>query len=243
MKRCKVLLSIIVTSVIWAVFISSSQVSATIYSLRDDWSITTNPNGVWSYNQGSNLLPLAHNWAYSGHDVWANASSGKGHIPAIWQAWLATGNYEIDDILVHDYDSASGLSYGEVNIKWTSNIDGVATISGGVWWADDTNQRNSDWKLYINDELITGGHVSYNDPYDRDNPFNFADGSGGESVLTFNTLIGDVVKLELVKGATSPYGGTTAVDFNINAAPVPLPSTLLLLSSSLLGLIGIRRRV
>src|SRR5260221_5955564 len=32
------------------------------FSLSGDWSNTTNPNGPWSYNQGSTRLPLVPVW-------------------------------------------------------------------------------------------------------------------------------------------------------------------------------------
>src|ERR1700732_5005953 len=39
---------------------------ATTYDLNADWSNSSNPNGVWSYNEGTNPLPFQANWGNAG---------------------------------------------------------------------------------------------------------------------------------------------------------------------------------
>jgi hypothetical protein len=42
--------------------VGSSQGQAVTYDLTADWSNTSNPNGVWSYREGVNALPLQPSW-------------------------------------------------------------------------------------------------------------------------------------------------------------------------------------
>ncbi|PYT63153.1 MAG: hypothetical protein DMG35_05105, partial [Acidobacteria bacterium] len=60
-----------------------------VFSLSGNWSDTTNPNGPWSYNQGSTPLPLVSNWTGAGsvfvgcnQSAWAPSNSGGNFLPA-----------------------------------------------------------------------------------------------------------------------------------------------------------------
>src|SRR3954454_12580688 len=68
---------------------------ATTNDLKEDWSDTSNPNGVWSYNQGPSPLPHV-NCGFLSCGVpftccvpaWSRAnacSSNPGMIPAWWK--------------------------------------------------------------------------------------------------------------------------------------------------------------
>ena len=86
--------------------------------------------------------------------------------------------------------------------------------------------RAVDWSLSVNDVARTGGSLSFNDDYDRANPFDLATGSHGAGVLSAILVdAGDVVKLALV--TTSTYGEFTGVDLNVRVTPIPEPSSFL----------------
>jgi hypothetical protein len=75
--------------------------------------------------------------------------------------------------------------------------------------------RNVDWSIFINNTLVTSGNVGFGDPYSRANPLSFSLGSGGPGVLSFNTVPGDVVKLELKRGAGSQADYFVGVNLSI----------------------------
>ena len=235
------------------VFGKTSIASAILYDLTNDWSNIINPNGVWSLNEGNNPLPFVQDWLPFGNtgiagdqNAWAAAPfSTTGHVPvwakadAGWSSWTGTSDLVAGDVVAHGKCCSNLPSAGFANVTWTSDVSGAATISGGVWFAS-TAQRNVDWTVYINGASITGGNVGFGDIYDRANPFTFSSGSGGAGVLSFDTVAGDVVKLELKKGSTSQFDHFVGVDFSIEV--VPEPNTLALTAFCLLGLLGCGRR-
>jgi hypothetical protein len=224
----------------------------TIFDLAVDWSDVANPNGVWSYNHGSNPI-TTHQSVYAPHDfqvpqpAWAAAPGGIGHTPS-W--YKSVGLVSIDptyDIPVgrvggHASDGAS-FNLDPANITWTSPLNGVVTVSGGAWMGKNQG-RSADWFLYHNAALLTGGSLFTGDPYDSASPFDFAIGSGGAAVLTFPVAVGDTIRFEIVK--THLFGELIGVDFRVTAADatVPEPATLALLGcgGAVLSLAGWRGR-
>ena len=157
------------------------------FSLVDDWSDLTNPNGSWSYNQGNTPLPFnIVGWPNHGElgvdqTAWANGDTTGGQIPA----WLKTVNdpsidqhysydYEVGDVLVHTTYGSNSLELGPANVTWKNPTAGVYDINGGLWPARDNNKRN-DWNLYLNDVLLADGSLFYGESFSRFNPnfFNF----------------------------------------------------------------------
>lgn len=174
-----------------------------IYDLQNDWSDVENPNGVWALNAGDSILIPVQDLSATGIDVWDIPQPGFtaqpifGDITPVW--FRATGpldngnpDYENGDIVTH-------TSRGQVpnsNVTWTSDTNGLIDITGSVWATREFGRTN-DWFIYLNDELLTSGTVSDGDPFDRENPFRFEDGSGGSAALeSLAVSMGDVVKLE-----------------------------------------------
>jgi hypothetical protein len=56
MKKSRLLGAVCVC--VLAQFVSSSAWATTVWDLADDWSDTSNPNGAWTYREGTN--PLQH---------------------------------------------------------------------------------------------------------------------------------------------------------------------------------------
>ena len=87
--------------------------------------------------------------------------------------------------------------YGEGNVTWTSNLTGVATVFGNVWYTGVISGRSVDWTLSLNTTKLDDGTVFYNDGYPRSNPITFGD-------FIFGVNPGDVVAFGAVR--TSWFG-------------------------------------
>ena len=140
--------------------------------------------------------------------------------------------------MVHSTDGWNGSGSGLANATWTSPINGVVDISGFAWIARDIGRSNN-WILSLNASVLSSGSVASGDSYDRANPFQFVNGSGGASVLDdVADLVGDVIKLEIVNTAwAGDFVGTS-----LTIAQVPEPSTGLLVMVGLLGIASRSKR-
>jgi hypothetical protein len=188
----------------------------TTYDLRKDWSTNSNPNGVWMYRAGSDILP-AYSWGdgFSFHQPsWQHPYQGS--VPS----WIFSTvdpvpglDWKAGDVVVHTQDNNFGSGHGQANVVWTSPFNGTIRIEGGVWMCRVTERINT-WKLYVRGNQISSGTVAAGDPYDRENPFLFHLGSGGSNVLeNIAVSVGDEVMLEVVRN--SVYGDYVGVNLSV----------------------------
>ena len=214
---------------------------ATTYNLKNDWNVTNNPNGQWSFWQGAQLLPHVNNWGnLTGQDAFAFATTGQGHVP-VWLQAEATNFplFTTGDILFHPTSVdllGSSYPYGESFVKWTSPGNGMITISGNVFtpaynWGTDT--RGVDWTLSLGASQLDQGTVDYTSKF-----LNTINVASSYAVST-----GDVVIFQGVRESGMNNAWFVGVNLNIefNAATtsaVPEPCTLWLLGGGLLGLAG-----
>ena len=85
------------------------------------------------------------------------------------------------------------------------------------------------------------GVIGSGDPYGRSNPFDFAAGSGGASVLlNISISAGDEIELRLVALDIGDYAG---INLTIDTTSVPGPSSLGLLALGVLGILLSRKRM
>ena len=232
----------------------STQVSAAVLSwdVGDDFSNILNPNGVWAFREGENVLPQTANW--SGlvvvQPAWSRQDLGVNFLPSWMKSVvdnpLGSDGTTIDvrtgDVFVHSTDNFRGPG-GVANVTWTSPIDGVISVSGAAWITRDIGRSNT-WELFLNGVSLSSGSVFSGDPFDRDNPFDFATGSGGGSaLLNLAVSTGDVLRLDIAR--TSSAGDLVGVELTIDAvSAIPIPAALPLFGSALaaLGFFGWRRR-
>jgi hypothetical protein len=233
----KVLAAVAVIPLLWSAALTAD---ARVYDLKNDWSTTTNPNGVWSYRAGDQILPLCPNYGdtFGPVPAWAVSNDWAGHVPVWLQAQsYGGGGVQPGDIVCH---TTAGYStwQGEARVVWSSDMAGEIQISGNAWMARDI-ARSERWRLYVKGNLVSWGDIWSGDPYSYANPFDFRNGSGGQSVLRTNVAVGDQVILEVVQTWCEDYVGT-----NLRIESVPEPSSLLALLTGAAGLCGfaLRRR-
>ena len=98
----------------------------------------------------------------------------------MWFKATATGTLDVPMGRVGMHGS-EGSTIQFVGVIWTRPLGGSVDVSGGVWNAakDFLPGRSSDWRLRINNTVLTEGTVSWNDAYDSSTPLNLSAGSGG----------------------------------------------------------------
>ena len=125
---------------------------AVTYDLNADWSDSANPNGVWTYREGTNALPHVTAWqGLSGDFVtaqpaWARNAVGSSNLPPWFKSSAVVGlphDWQTGDVVMHSTDGFNGIGSGVGNVIWTSPINGTATISGNVWMGRDINAVKS----------------------------------------------------------------------------------------------------
>ncbi len=129
---------------------------ATTYDLNANWSDSSNPNGVWTYREGTNSLPHVSAWqGLSGDFVtaqpaWARNATGSSNLPPWFKSSAVVGlthDWQTGDVVMHSTDGFNGIGSGEGNVIWTSPITGTATVSGNTWMGRDIGRGNH-WALY-----------------------------------------------------------------------------------------------
>jgi len=197
--------------------------ATTIYDLVADWSDAGNPNGVWTYREGIDALPSVADWFFFNNGAavqpaWSPSTNGGNFLPAWFKS--TTNNPEgmdflTGDVVVHSTDFLNGASSGVANVIWTSPINGEIDISGAVWIARNIGRSNT-WTLLRNGVSLTSGNIFSGDVFDRANPFDFANGSGGPTALNgIAVSIGDVIELRIEQGPVFGFGDFVGVNLTI----------------------------
>ncbi len=235
-----------------AVGMVSIALHASTVSLQNDFSITNgNPNGNWSYTEGT----MPSTGALLGFQIPLN--NGNALYPALSTGYWGAGpdlnlnTPEIFSALVN------GSSAGETNndflagnivghspnlgdylfATWTAPSAGtVGTQSGMVWYAHSVVSRSNDWALFFDNSTLASGSVT--NGQGLTNPDTFS--SAG-----FAVNAGDTISLGIRKTNLQQFGSLAGMDLTFTFTPTqstPEPGSLVLLGSGIVGLAGVLRR-
>lgn len=197
---------------------------------RDDlieqahWSDGINPNGPWCFNHGgsplrslriaSKVKVLPRNRRMVGRYVRTMRSefrfvaNSSARPPAILIGYLAMSSCIPP--------TASGKGNGLANVTWTSPVNGEINVTGSVWQGVDLDNRGSDWGLFLNGRVLTGGRLAVNNQISRANPYLVAIGTNGPTALQHLPVsVGDVLSLQFRK--SSGFGVWAGVRMTITA--------------------------
>lgn len=211
------------------------------YDLTTGWQNNSNPNGVWSYDQGSTPLPYQSNLGSGscfggssgitgGYAPGINFGNSPPCLPTIFRATGDAANTQdwlAGDVVVHAQDPSNGAGEGQATIVWTAPVSGTITITGTVWYAASSVQRSDDFTVSLGSDVLNSGTVAYDATYNtvgsgRTNPDDFSD----STPIFVNA--GDQVDT-IIQRTSGSVGAPAGVQLTITeTADTPEPSTALL---------------
>lgn len=237
-------------SLVW-----SSASHATSYNLTNDFSSTSNPNGVWSFVYASNPLPhqaaaLNNNPLFPAIPAAGYFSTGpnlNANTPDVLKAAVngssaggTNGDFLAGDIVIHSPNDGSALS-----IVWTAPTAGTVTFFDSFYWYahSSVTRSNNIGLIYGTTDVGIVNVTSTINNKNRSEP-----GETSNSIAThFNT--GDIIALYILKSAGQDFGSLTGVQMRVEFTPdavgeTPIPGALPLFATGLgaLGLIAHRRK-
>jgi uncharacterized protein (TIGR03437 family) len=225
---------------------TATQIAAATYDLSSGWSNATNPNGPWTYNEGTIVLPLISNWnagnttwsASCGQPAWAPSNVSKRFLPVWLQANACTapyfpvdsnnsasGNVLTGDIVLHTNDDGNGnLLLGMANVVFTAPVAGSYAITGVLWDARFDPAEPQDWTLLLNGGEIASGIL----------PGGLPRSLGQRFSVTQNLIVGDRVELDVFKDASSQAGNFVGVQLTLTSLSA-IPTVNGVVSASAFG--------
>jgi len=203
---------------------STPAAQAAIFDAAADFSASDNPNSVWSYGWSETLGSAFHLYTDKGkdsfgNDVWYDSPhaqfvvhNGTGTVTSIWQ---------VDQL---------GFGPGQNNtysvIRWTAPSTEIYTITASFGAADNTT---SDAHLQSNGNSLFQGDI---------NGF----GSAVQfSPTTIAINAGDTIDFTVGWGANGNINSDNT-SLSATISTVPIPATIWLFGSALLGLFGASRK-
>ena len=116
--------------------------AGTVHDAAADWSDAANPNGPWSYREGTDRLPHVASWQSSlggytsAQPGWASSENGNNRIPFFHKS-LGFENFAHDylagDVVVHTWDATNGVGNGDARLRFTAPSTGIYRMALAVW--------------------------------------------------------------------------------------------------------------
>jgi hypothetical protein len=209
-----------------------------VFNLVTAFSNESNPNGLWSYREGINVLPHVDavdgcafgKFGWKGTQPgWARSECGDNRVPFLFKSkpglQTSTLDLQAGDVVMRPYDPFNGVGNTDGNIVFLVPVNGVLSIEGATWMLRDDTARIDAWRVYHNVQLLTAGEIAFYDEFSRANPMDFAAGSGGAATLqNIAVAAGDLIRFELIR--QTPEGEMAGVRMKITLLPSgPAPDT------------------
>jgi hypothetical protein len=217
--------------------------AATVYDLSGDFSNASNPNGVWSFTQGS--APLAHYFPSTANSInpaltngyWGTGSDLNNNTPEVAKV-TANGSttsvytdadFLTGDVILHSTNPGAGAP---VFINWTAPAAGTIDVSGLTWYAHSPVARSNEFLITLGASTLTTGVVSNNIHTGRSNALAF-------SFSDLAVLAGTVLSISYTPTAGQTFGSIAGLSeaVTFTASPVPESSTWMLMLAGL-GVLG-----
>lgn len=239
---------LILKSLFAMAILSLSLPAATVVSLTNDFSLVSNPNGQWSYqdnttnlafeipqNNGNPFIPaVATGYWGLGNDLNTNTPDFAKSLVNC----SAAGETDLDclagDILGHSANDGSTLF-----LRWTAPSAGnISGLVMSIWYAHSAaGARSNDFVLLDNASTLTSGTVSSTSFINRNNADTYNNAG-------FAVSAGEVISLGITKSAGQSFGSLDGMTLDFTfTSNVPEPATLTYTGLCFIAIaLGIRRR-
>lgn len=216
-------------------------------SLANDFGLSSNPNGSWSYWKDASLLTLQTPTPNSNPLIpalssgfWGAGPDLNAQTPEIFKALVDGSSIGANngDFLAGDIVGHSPNDGGSLVAMWTAPSAGTITgLAAKFWYAHSGLFRSNEFTLMNNAIVLGAGTTSAAQNFDRDHA----------AVLTpaqFEVGVGDVITLSLAKtsGQTDGTLSGMALDFTFTPVPEPATTTYVAIGLAILGVAARRRR-
>lgn len=216
---------------------------AATYDLAGDWSDSANPNGAWSFVQGSTAL--AHQTSCSPENAFTNSVAngfwGAGcnlnvntpEVARVTGDGLSSGQTLNDwmsgDVVLHSTNPGTGAP---IYVQWTAPSAGAIDYTISAWYAHSLVSRSNDVLVTLNGTALHSGVVTNGDG--RSSALNYAGSLG--------VLAGDVLAVSFQATSGQPFGSLAGLSQHIEfTAAVPEPEAWAMLAGGL-GIVGLMAR-
>jgi hypothetical protein len=196
------------------------------YDIADDFSLSSNPNGVWTYGDETTLggtlnLYTVTSTVYGGLEIWSDSSGAYSDAYNSLGTTLINGS---EQWAPHQASFHPGPNNEYSVFRFTAPTTGVYSLDSSFAGVD-TVGATTDVHILVDNSQIFGGNVN-----------GFGPGSGPSFNTNLSLIAGDTVDFAIGNGGNGYYDDGTGISASLTLESVPEPSSLLLLGIAIAGL-------
>jgi len=206
----------------------------TVYNVVTDFSVASNPNGVWTYEHSG--------IAYTGAQGFPNLLPG---VPAWWTGLSVPNSLIIGQNVTGSSVTSSTITIpnntlwmdpesGSVSVVFTAPLAGVYAISGD-FRGIDTVGNSHPVSIFDNGVSVFSAAIA---GFGADDSFSLSESLSAGDTISFTVGTGSASSSCSYCFLSTGLDGT----ITLSSTPTPEPGTLTLLGSGLLAVAGIWRR-